>query len=570
MSTALPGFEHFDPSRRFRVTGAFVATAGAIGLTSLARLDIHPNPLFHPHGYCYLWEPGLVGVHVVSDSLIGLSYLAISMTLAYLVARARRGIPFGWMFLAFGAFIIACGGTHVMEVLTLWKPLFWTSADVKLVTAVASVGTAVALPPLVPRILTLLEAAQLSESRRLALERANAELERRVVERTSELADALVREQDLRERAETANRVKDEFLGLVSHELRTPMNAILGWSSMLARPGVASDLHVKGIDAIARNARAQAHLIDDLLDTSRVTAGKLRISRDPVRLAGIVEDAIETIKPMAEAKRVSVRAENSARGAYMRGDAHRTQQIIWNVLSNAVKFTPPGGRVDVSVTDTSTHVSVAVKDSGVGIDPAFLPHVFERFSQADSSPTRSHSGLGLGLALVKYLVELHGGEVSAASEGVGHGSTFTVTFPLLTEHAATAELTHGEDDVPNLRDLRVLVVDDDHETLEMLAAGLVSFGARVIPVSSAKMARERVAMDAPDVIVSDLAMPGEDGFDLFAELRRTGVVVPVIALTAHVRDDAKMRVLGAGFSEFVAKPATPLEVARALSRAVRV
>jgi signal transduction histidine kinase len=535
-----------------------------IGLAWLALLDARPNSFFHPHGYCYLWQPALVGAHVTSDLLIGLSYLAISITLAYLVMRARQrqGIPFSRMFLAFGAFIIACGATHFVEVWTLWQPVFWTAADVKIVTAIASVGTAIALPPLVPRVLTLLENARLSQERGRALEQAKQDLERRVSERTAELELALVREQELRERAEAVNRMKDDFLGLVSHELRTPLNAILGWSSMLTPPSVTPDVLAKGVAAIGRNARAQAQLVEDLLDTTSVIAGKLRIAQDQVVLAPIVDEALDTIGPSARAKNLTVVCRNSLSGAYMLGDAQRIQQVIWNLLSNAVKFTPPDGLIHLSVDRAGSRVAIAVKDSGLGIERSFLPHVFERFSQADTSSTRSHNGLGLGLALVRHLVELHGGDVAVASDGPGEGSTFTVTFPLLgTRDMKPVERSEA---IPDLSDLRVLVVDDDPETLEMLTTGLGRFGARVTTASTVAAARQIIKSEALDVIVSDLAMPQEDGFTLMRDLRRERIDVPAVALTAHDRSDDKARVLAAGFSQHIAKPATPLDVARAI------
>jgi len=470
------------------------------------------------------------------------------------------------MFLAFGGFIIACGGTHVMEVLTLWEPLFWTAADVKIVTAVASVGTAIALPPLVPRVLALLDAAKLSETRRVAVMESNERLEQRIAERTADLEAALAREQDLRARAEAANRSRDEFLGLVSHELRTPLNAILGWSSILLNPDIPHAVREKGLAGIARSARAQAQVVDDLLDTSRVIAGKLRIAHEPVAVIAVIDEALETIQPSAQVKGVAIKYENQVPGAVVVGDAQRIQQIVWNLLTNAVKFTSRSGTIRVSLVESGPQLKITVEDSGIGIDPGFLPHVFDRFSQADSSPTRSQSGLGLGLALVRHLVELHGGCVSVASDGVGRGATFTVSLPLMEIRDAAAR-PDTELKPPDLRGIRVLVVDDDPETLDMLVTGLAAFGAGVLTAFSGREAREKVLLDAPDVLVSDLAMPDEDGFALLRELRKQGINVPAIAFTAHVRPEHRARVRAAGFSGYVTKPATALEVARAIAAA---
>src|SRR6266542_453046 len=267
--------------------------AGAALLWRLASLDfINRNPLFHPHGYCYLWMPDLVASHVISDALIALSYLTISLTLVYLVRRARRDIPFSWMLLAFGLFIVACGMTHVMEIVTLWQPLFWLSADVKIVTALASVSTAIALPPLVPKILAMVSAANVSEDRRVALEGANQDLERRVDERTRQLSEAMAREQTLRERAEESNRVKDEFLSTISHELRTPLTAILGWGEMHSRGQLSPHAIERAVASIQRNARAQTQLVDDLLDVSRMVTGKLRLDRRPISFDQVVHAAL--------------------------------------------------------------------------------------------------------------------------------------------------------------------------------------------------------------------------------------------------------------------------------------
>ncbi len=567
MTVTSPAFEDVAVPRPPRSVGIAAVAVLASVVVWIGSLDADPNPLFHPHGYCYLWQPSLVAAHVSSDLAIGAAYVVISLTLAYLVFRARRQIPFGWMFLAFGLFIVACGATHFTEVITLWKPWFWTSAGVKILTAVASVGTAFLLPPLVPRALQLLASAQVSEVRRLELEEAKRELESRVHARTIELQAALAREHELRQQAETANRVKDEFLGLISHELRTPLNAMLGWSSVLAQRELPREAYMRGVAAINRNAQIQAKLIDDLLDTSRVIAGKLRIAHEPLAIGRVISEVVDSTRPLADAKGVRVVYTDAAPEALIVGDSQRVQQIVWNLLSNAVKFTPRDGHVEVVVSHTAARVSVTVRDSGVGIDKAFLPRLFERFSQADSSPSRTHTGLGLGLALVRHLVELHGGEVSADSDGPGHGATFTASFPLFAFQSASSAETHGGPMAPDLRDVRVLVVDDDQEALDMLSVGLAGFGAIVITARSAAEATLMVQTDTPDVLVSDLAMPGDDGIALLHTLREQGILVPAIALTAHVRPEDRSRVLTSGFCDCIAKPATPLEVAGAIQLA---
>ncbi len=407
-----------------------------VALVWLSALDRTSNPMFHPHGYCYLWEPSLVGAHVISDGLIGLSYVAISVTLAYLFYRVRQGIPFSWMFLIFGAFIVACGATHFMEIVTLWSALFWSSAAVKIVTAVASVGAAVTLPPLVPRVIVLLDAARRSEERRVALELANATLEARVAERTAALEALTLREQQQRREAEAANRAKDEFLGLLSHELRTPMNAVIGWATTLSTGSVRPETRERALQSLLRSARMQERLVEDLLDVAMLGSGKLHIDKEPTDMATLVRDAAELVASAAEGKGIRLRVDEGPAGVQVLGDPRRLRQVVWNLLSNAVKFTPEGGRVDVRVEATPDQVRVIVTDTGIGIDPAFLPRMFDRFAQQDSSHTRRYSGLGIGLALVRELIQLHGGTVSGASAGEGRGSEFVVDLPRLEQARA--------------------------------------------------------------------------------------------------------------------------------------
>ena len=415
-------------SRRLRWLG-YVGVAAAAALTvRLAWFDIDGRgPGFHGHGYCYLWDPALVSAHVVADVAIGLAYVAIAATLLALVRRTRGSLPYSWMFVAFGTFIIACGLTHFMEVWTLWQPMFWLSADLKLVTAVASVTTAVVLPPLVPRVLDLLEDARLSREREQALATVRSELAARVEERTRELQSALLREQDLRVAAEAAARTQEEFLRVVSHELRTPLNAILGWSEVLLEDAPA-DERAPGLRAIARNARAQTQLVDDLLDASALDLGKLQVSRTRVKARALTAAAVEAVRFAAEARRQQLTMEVLEPGEPLAvdGDASRLQQVLVNLLANAVKFTPMDGSIRVQVRQVGAEVVWEVSDSGVGMAPEFVARAFDRFSQGNSSTTREHGGLGLGLSIARHLVEMHGGTLEARSDGPGRGSTFTL------------------------------------------------------------------------------------------------------------------------------------------------
>jgi len=534
-------------------------------LAQLAIWDYAPSSLaFHGHGFCYLWQSDLVAVHVVSDGVIGASYVAISGTLIYLVWRARTLLPFSWVFVAFGVFIVACGATHFMEIWTLWRPAFWLSGDVKIVTALASVATAIVMPPLMPRVLGVLQEAHLSEQRRVALERARVELEGRVEERTAQLQAAL-------ERAEEAIRTKEVFLSNVSHELRTPLNAILGWSRMLNAPDLDEAFVRRGLSVIDRNASIQTQLVEDLLDISRLGAGTLRLQTRAVDLVRVVADALEVIRPAADAKQVTLAwTEHPAHLAVV-GDARRLQQVVWNLLSNGVKFTPAGGLVAVSVTREPGGAIIMVRDTGIGIEPAFMPQLFERFTQADSTTTRTHQGAGLGLAIARQLVELHGGTIQARSAGAGTGAAFRVELPM---HPGT-DFALGAEEPPTAADLtgvRVLVVDDEADTRETLGLMLARSGASVTTAESADAALELLQARSFDVLLSDLAMPRRDGYDLIRQVRHSADArikqLPAIAISAYVRDEDRALAISTGFHLHVAKPVSPDELMQAIGAVI--
>jgi len=405
-------------------------------------------------------------------------------------------------------------------------------------------------------------------------ERVRAEQER---------ASLLERERRARVEVEMASRAKDEFISVASHELRTPLNAILGWVQMLSSGMLNPDQSRKAIGTIERNAKAQAQLIDDLLDISRIIAGKLRLEVGPVDLARVIEAALDVVTPAAEAKGVRLTAVLD-RPAFMTGDPDRLQQVVWNLLSNAVKFTPRGGQVVVRLEGASADGArvISVEDSGQGIEPEFLPHVFERFRQADMATTRKHGGLGLGLAIVRQLVEMHGGQVEATSEGEGRGSTFRVRLPVAPPPASgpAVSLPHAVPDFerqapafecpPGIEGLRVLVVDDEPDAREMLASMLVHCKARVSTASSAEEALERLREELPDVVVSDVGMPGEDGYALIARMRRLpseeGGRTPAVALTAYARAEDRTKALRAGFDTHVTKPVQPTELLLVVAR----
>ncbi len=390
-----------------------------------------------------------------------------------------------------------------------------------------------------------------------------------------ERAQLLVQEQKARAEAENLNRLKDEFLSTVSHELRTPLNAILGWSQILRTNRVDEATMNRALETIERNARSQAQLIDDLLDISRIITGKIRLNVQTVELLSVIEAAIDTVRPAADAKNIRLQSVLDPAAGPVLGDSERLQQIVWNLLSNAIKFTPKRGRVQVCLQRINSHVEIVVTDTGQGISAEFLPYVFERFRQADSSITRSFGGLGLGLAIVRQLVELHGGTVHAESPGEGQGATFTVKLPLMAigPKAIEPERVHPAaggsvpfDCSPRLDGLRILIVDDDADIRALLIYTLEVCGAEVMAAASADEAISVLtASSTPmDILISDIGMPDEDGYALLRRVRalepENGGRIPAIALTAYARTQDRRAALLAGFQSHVAKPVEPAEL----------
>ncbi|HSP18754.1 MAG TPA: ATP-binding protein, partial [Myxococcaceae bacterium] len=363
---------------------------------------------------------------------------------------------------------------------------------------------------------------------------------------------------ELYRRAEEASRAKDEFLATVSHELRTPLASILGWTRLLRRGGLTPEKHARALETLERNARAQTRLVEDLLDVSRIVSGKTRLNIETADLMRIVEAAVESMRPSAESR--SVRLDLSAQPCALAGDPERLHQILWNLLSNAVKFTARGGHVSVSLGVRDRTATLTVSDTGQGIRPDFLPHVFERFRQADATATRAHGGLGLGLAIVRHLVELHGGTVGASSPGEGQGATFTVQLPL----ALPAELERPLLELApasagmSLSGLRLLIVEDEADTREMLASTLEAHGAQVVQVPDAEEALRWLAANQADLLVSDVAMPRMDGCALLQEIRRSGRRgMPAVAVSAFARPEDRRRAMDAGFQDYLTKPVEP-------------
>lgn len=414
------------------------------------------------------------------------------------------------------------------------------------------------------------------ERERLLIREQAARIEAEQAQKLS--VELLQREQVARAEAEVANRAKDQFLATISHELRTPLNAILGWAGMLRNGRLDKAASAQALEIIERNAKAQTQLINDILDVSRIVTGKLRLEVRPVELSSVLQAAIDVISPAAGAKDIGLQVTLDPRAGPVSGDPDRLQQIVWNLLSNAVKFTARGGRVQVRLERLNSQVEIAVSDTGVGINADFLPYVFDSFRQADNSYTRSHSGLGLGLAIVRHLVELHGGTVEAFSQGEGKGATFEVRLPLIAvdnpRRPATGEVyferrgavTTGSDSESSLslQGLRLLVVDDDSDARSLLALMLGQCGAEVTTVATAAEAVAMLDQLKLDLLISDIEMPGEDGYSLISKVRsldsKLGTPIPSIALTAHARSEDRVRALAAGFQAHIAKPVAAKEL----------
>jgi PAS domain S-box-containing protein len=374
--------------------------------------------------------------------------------------------------------------------------------------------------------------------------------------------------------AERQSRMKDEFLATLSHELRTPLQSVLGWAEVLRSGPADPQEWQQGLDVITRNAHAQTRIIEDLLDMSRILAGKVRLEVQKVRLDTVLEAAIETVRPTAEAKGIRLKSVLDSHAQPVVGDPSRLQQVFWNLLSNAIKFTPREGRVHVLLERVNSHLEVSVTDTGSGIAPEFLPYVFDRFRQADASTTRQHGGLGLGLAIVKHLTELHGGSVKVKSAGTNQGSTFIVHLPLAPvqlevaqDHPRHAEPKSDEPlHIPTvkLNGVSILVVDDEEDARTLISRILARSGAKVRVAGSAQEGMQLFQQAAPDVLISDIGMPGEDGYSLIRSIRSLpaaeGGRVPALALTAYTRKDDRIRSLAAGFQMHLSKPAEPMEL----------
>lgn len=411
------------------------------------------------------------------------------------------------------------------------------------------------------------------------IQRQSAELAMQKIE--------IIQEQLARQQAESANQMKDEFMAIISHELRTPLNAILGWSKLLVADKLDAIAARRALETIIRNAQSQTQLIDDILDVARLTSGKVQIHQHPINLLDLISDELESIRPAADEKGIQLVGDFTSDRCIVSGDIQRLQQIFRNLLSNAIKFTPESGQVEVKLNRVmgskpslpmTAFAQITVTDNGIGIDPDFLPQIFEYFRQADSSSTRSHDGLGLGLAIVRQLVELHGGKIDAASEGKDKGTTFTISLPL---HKTSQTNTSPQMSTPELspsslalEHISVLVVDDNFDNRSYLVTVLELAGAEVTAVASGQEVMDCLQHSQPDVLISDIAMPNENGYDLLHRVRtleqeRGWRTIPAIALTAHTKQKDRQQALSVGFQQFLSKPIDPTQLIEAVVEAAR-
>ena len=547
-----------------------------VGVSVWAERNVAPGLM--PHGVCFTWLPTLLWLHVLSDALIGIAYLTIPLTLVYFVRR-RRDLPFHWIFLLFGLFIVSCGATHFLGIWTVWFPDYWVSGAVKVLTAAASVLTAVALIPLIPRALALPTTSQLTKAnqrlerevqmRREAeaeLRRTQTQLEDRVLERTQELSRAQAEAELLRAEAEHANRLKDQFLAKVSHELRTPLQSTMGWAQVLQASAQDPKARVAA-ERIVHNVGTQARLIDDLLDISRILSGKLQLDLQSASVAAIIDRSLSMLAPTAARDAIELRPDiSNVRDTTIVTDPVRLEQVLWNLVSNSIQASKPGQSVQVTAHIDGKRLKLTVTDEGRGIAPEDLPMIFEPFRQGH---TNSHRGLGLGLAITRSIVILLGGQITVTSGGSGAGSRFTVELPLGTSDGvfanSSAQFRRGDRD--RLRGLRVLYAEDEPEVAASVGTMLRQHVADVCVCSTIEEALAAATTMAFDVLVSDLALSGgQSGIDLLQRLRAVSVGrrMPAIVLSAFGGKAEREATHRAGFAEHLVKPVTEMVLLRAL------
>jgi signal transduction histidine kinase/ActR/RegA family two-component response regulator len=548
------------------------AELGPVRLTASAlAMGIGINAMHYTGMAAMRMEPGIV----YDPWLFALSFviaIAASGLALWIAFRLRRNVPHVWLPRVGAAVVMGAAivGMHYTGMAAASFPL--DSVCMAARGGVNHDGLATLVVIATFGVLGFALLASLFDAR---LE-ANARVLQISEATAAEREDLLTRERAARDEAERLSALKDEFLATLSHELRTPLNAVLGWASMLQRGAKDEETLKRGLQTIERNARAQGQLIDDLLDMSRIISGTLRLDVQLLEPEKVIEAALATVHPAAAAKRIDLRVDVARGLGLVLGDPGRLQQVMWNLLSNAVKFTPAGGMVQVMLGRDDQDVVIRVADSGIGIEPDFLPYVFDRFRQQDASITRKHGGLGLGLSIARQLVELHGGTIGVASAGNHAGTTFTLRLPLAEPQARSPQpepVVAGQAAPQgDLAGVKVLLVDDADDTLDVLQQILQHSGATIMAASNAGTALALLEREQPDVIVSDIGMPDIDGFELMRRIRRrtagAGGAIPAIALTAFTRQDDRRKAIQAGFDDYLAKPVEPGSLVAHIAQAV--
>jgi signal transduction histidine kinase/CheY-like chemotaxis protein len=509
------------------------------------------SPNFMPHGMCYLWQPGTLWLNVASDALIAAAYYAIPFALYYLVHERRKEIPYPGIILMFAAFIVLCGTTHLMEIWTVWHPEYRLAGALKGVTGIVSVATTFALFKLMPQAMQLRSPAQLQQevgARTAQLANLNEELRAQVDAR--DRAEAQLQDRDQR---------KDEFLATLAHELRNPLAPIRHAVKILSEAGATPEQQRWGREVIDRQAHRMALLLDDLLEVSRITRGQLILKKQRVTLSSLITAAVETARPLIDSKELMLTVSQPPERIDLQADPLRLSQALSNLLTNAAKFTPRGGRIQLVVTQTPTDIVIAVRDTGIGFEPTLAPQLFEMFTQAHDATEPAEGGLGIGLSLVKGLVQLHGGKVSAESGGKGLGAEFKILLPgsLILETPANSSAPSSDPGPPiTERRARILIADDNRDAADSLGMLLELAGHDVKVTHSGAAALAAGESYRPDVLILDIGMPDMNGYDVARAARQEswGKSAHLIALTGWGQAADKERAMAAGFDRHLVKP----------------
>jgi signal transduction histidine kinase/ActR/RegA family two-component response regulator len=515
---------------------------------------------FMPHGHCYLWQPGTLWLNVGPDALIAASYYAIPLVLYYFVRHRKAELSYAWVPLMFAAFIFLCGSTHAMEIWTVWHPDYRLAGALKLLTGLVSLSTLIALMSIMPRAMMLSTPIQLQaevKARTADLAEVNARLRAEIDARD-------VAQRQLRD----ADRRKDEFLATLAHELRNPLAPIRNSVKLLGADGTDETQRQFGRDVISRQVHRMALLLDDLLDVSRITLGRLELRKEPVDLNALIDSAVETARPLIEVKKHSLTVDVPAEPVTVEADPLRLSQVLSNLLTNAAKYTDDGGRISLHATVTAAGLVVSVADNGIGFEADAVPRMFEMFTQVESAIDRAQSGLGIGLALVKGLVDLHGGTVRASSAGPGRGAEFIVSLPASALLAVPVRPNAMPADArrPARRARKLLVADDNRDSADSLGLLLEMSGYDVRVAHTGARAMQAVQDEIPDAAILDIGMPDMNGHELARWVRSyvAGRPIALIAMTGWGQAADKERARAAGFDHHLTKPVDPDELERLL------